>query len=181
MAFPQINAAMCAVIVTVALWTRLKLPQGCHFQEASLRRQNVCAYWAFAILIGIELVAELLPVAWLHWLVGPLSGLIFYGFAVTAYRHEVGFWSKRRNQLLGMTVTALLSISISTFLEYASLNPLLSALAISHLCHKRYMQTMFESMKDIETLQAKLLRQEAAYSNLRHFDAMQLGQTSQQA
>jgi hypothetical protein len=183
MALPQIDAATCAVIVTLSLWmwTRLKLPEGCHFQEASLRRQNIYAYWSFGTLIGLELLADALPTHLLSWIIGPLSGLVFYSFAVASYQSETGFWSKRRNQMLGLTVTLLLSGSAGFLLTESSFVPMFTALAISHFCHKKYVQTVFASMKDIETLQAKLLKQEAAYTNLRHFDSLPIRQTSQQA
>ncbi len=183
MALPQIDAATCAVIVTLSLWmwTRLKLPEGCHYQEASLRRQNVYAYWSFGTLVGLELLADALPFPVLRWLVGPLSGLVFYSFAVASYQTETGFWSKRRNQLLGLSLTLILSVGAGFFLAESSFVPMFSALAICHLCHKKYVQTVFASIRDIETLQAKLLKQEAAYANLRHFETLPIRPTSQQA
>lgn len=180
MALPQIDAANCAVIVTLALWmwTRLKLPAGCTQQEASLRRQNIYAYWSFGTLVGLELLANSLPHNTLGLALGPMSGLVFYGFAVASYQCEFGFWSKRRNQLVGLTFSLLLSFGVSFFLVETAFVPMFAALAISHLCHKKYAQTVFASMQDIETLQAKLLKQEAAYVNLRHFDSIALRQQS---
>ncbi len=183
MALPQIDAATCAVIVTLSLWmwTRLKLPEGCHHQEAILRRQNVYAYWAFGMLVGLEILADSLPSRLWRLGVGPLSGLVFYFFAVASYQSETGFWSKRRNQLLGLTITMTMSLGTGIILAETAFVPVFAALAISHLCHKKYVQTVFASIKDIETLQAKLLKQEAAYANLRHFDSLSVRQTSQQA
>src|SRR6478735_2528817 len=102
MALPQIDAATCAVIVTVSLWmwTRLKLPTGCYAQETALRRQNMYAYWSFGTLIGLELLADSLPFEHLQLAVGPLSALVFHCFGVASYQTENGFWSKRRNQWL---------------------------------------------------------------------------------
>src|SRR5688572_28403884 len=96
MALPQIDAATCAVIVTLSLWmwTRLKLPEGCHTQEACLRRQNIYAYWSFGMLVGLELLADSLPIHSLSVIVAPLSGLVFHFFAVASYQSEIGFWSK---------------------------------------------------------------------------------------
>jgi hypothetical protein len=183
MALPQIDAATCAVIVTLSLWmwTRLKLPEGCHHQEAILRRQNIYAYWAFGMLVGLEILADALPSKVWSLSVGPASGLVFYFFAVASYQTETGFWSKRRNQLLGLTIALIMSIGASFILAETAFVPVFAALAISHLCHKKYVQTVFASIKDIETLQAKLLKQEAAYANLRHFDSISIRQTSQQA
>lgn len=183
MALPQIDAATCAIIVTLSLWvwTRLKLPEGCHQQEAILRRQNVYAYWAFGMLVGLEILADIVPLSYLNLTIGPLSGLVFYFFAVASYQSEIGFWSKRRNQALGLTIALGLSIGAGFILAETAFVPMFAALAISHLCHKKYIQTVFASIKDIETLQAKLLKQEAAYANLRHFDSIALRQTSQQA
>lgn len=183
MALPQIDAATCAVIVTLSLWmwTRLKLPDGCHHQEAILRRQNIYAYWAFGMLVGLEILAEALPSRLWRLAVGPASGFIFYFFAVASYKTETGFWSKRRNQLLGLSISMVLSLTTSFVLAETAFVPVFAALAISHLCHKKYVQTVFASIKDIETLQAKLLKQEAAYANLRHFDSLSVRQTSQQA
>jgi hypothetical protein len=183
MALPQIDAATCAVIVTLSLWmwTRLKLPEGCHHQEAILRRQNVYAYWAFGMLVGLELLAEALPSNLWRLGVGPASGFVFYFFAVASYQSETGFWSKRRNQILGLSIALMLSFGSGFILADTAFVPVFAALAISHLCHKKYVQTVFASIKDIETLQAKLLKQEAAYANLRHFDSLSVRQTSQQA
>jgi hypothetical protein len=183
MALPQIDAATCAVIVTLSLWmwTRLKLPDGCHHQEAILRRQNIYAYWAFGVLVGLEILADALPTRFWRLAVGPLSGLVFYSFAVASYQSEIGFWSKRRNQLLGLTIALTLGTAAAFVLAETSFVPVFAALAVSHLCHRKYVQTVFASIKDIETLQAKLLKQEAAYANLRHFDSLSARQTSQQA
>ncbi|WP_141732288.1 hypothetical protein [Oligoflexus tunisiensis] len=183
MALPQIDAATCAVLVTLSLWmwTRLKLPDGCHHQEAILRRQNIYAYWAFGLLVGLEVLAEALPSRAWQLAVGPLSGLIFYFFAVASYQSETGFWSKRRNQALGLTMALAFSVGTGFMLAETAFVPVFAALAISHLCHKKYVQTVFASIKDIETLQAKLLKQEAAYANLRHFESLSVRQTSQQA
>jgi len=183
MALPQIDAATCAVIVTLSLWmwTRLKLPDGCRHQEAILRRQNIYAHWAFAMLIGLEILAEALRSRLWGLGIGPISGFVFYFFAVASYRTETGFWSKRRNQILGLSMTVVASLATSFVLAETAFAPVFAALAISHLCHKKYVQTVFASMKDIETLQAKLLKQEAAYANLRHFDSLTVRQTSHQA
>jgi hypothetical protein len=110
-----------------------------------------------------------------------LSGLVFYSFAVASYQSEIGFWSKRRNQLLGLTIALTLGTAAAFVLAETSFVPVFAALAVSHLCHRKYVQTVFASIKDIETLQAKLLKQEAAYANLRHFDSLSARQTSQQA
>jgi hypothetical protein len=183
MALPQIDAATCAVIVTVSLWmwTRLKLPEGCHHQEAILRRQNLYAYWAFGMLVGLEVIANTLSSKVWDLSIGPASGLVFYFFAVASYQTETGFWSKRRNRLLGLTIAMAMSLAASFILAEAAFVPVFAALAISHLCHKKYVQTVFASIKDIETLQAKLLKQEAAYANLRHFDSISIHPSSQQA
>jgi hypothetical protein len=183
MALPQIDAATCAVFVTLSLWmwTRLKLPDGCHHQEAILRRQNVYASWAFGLLVGLEILAAALPSRAWQLAVGPLSGLLFYFFAVASYQSETGFWSKRRNQALGLTLALILSVGTGFMLAETAFVPVFAALAISHLCHRKYVQTVFASIKDMETLQAKLLKQEAAYANLRHFDSLSVRQTSQQA
>ena len=183
MAFPQIDAATSAILITLALWiwTRLKLPTGFRFQEATLRRQNIYIHWTFGVFLVLELIAFHWPTKNLAWIIGPVSGLVFYLFAVNAYKGDAGFWSKRRNQLLGLTITVLVSFTTGLVFKEASFIPLFAALAVGRLCNKRTMQTLLASIKDIETLQAKLLKQEAAYANLRHFEALQSRPTSKQA
>lgn len=183
MAFPQINAATCAVIVTLSLWVwvKLKFPDGCRVPESGLKKQSFAASWAFACLLALEITANMLPTALQYWVIGPSSGLIVYAFGVSAYSSEVGFWSKRRNQLIALGLL-LGSFSLLTVLiqEYAFV-PLFASLLISHLCQKRNLHSISSSLKDIETLQAKLLKQEAAYSNLRHFDNLSARSNSQKA
>ena len=79
MELPQIDAAACAVLVTLSLWvwTRLKLPEGCHYQEAALKRQNTCAYVAFSAFIVLEVLTEVAGLGLAsqdsHPLAGPAS------------------------------------------------------------------------------------------------------------
>lgn len=183
MELPQIDAAACAVLVTLRLWvwTRLKLPEGCHYQEAALKRQNTCAYVAFSAFIVLEVLTEVFTGAWLRWMAGPASGVVFYVFAVTSYQNDIGFWSKKRNQMLGLALVFAGSGAASLFFTELSFIPMFGSLAVSHLCHKKYVQTVFSSMKDLETLQAKLLKEEAHQANMRHFDRLSVRQSSQQA
>ena len=172
MALPQIDAATCGIIVTLCLWmwTRLKLPEHCFYQEASLRRQNANVNWSFASLIGLEVLGRALQFNGLAYVIALLSGLVFYAFAIACYQREAGYWSKRRNQILGLVITLAVSFGVGLTITDASLSPLISALVLSHLCHKRYTQTIVSIVRDIETLHAKLLKQEASYTNSRHFD-----------
>ena len=180
MAVPQIDAGNCTVVVTLCLWlwTRLKLPDGCNYQESSLRRQNTIASWSFAALIAIQLLGFLPKGQWLETFIAGASGFIFFGFAAMAYGADGGFWSKRRNQGLGLIVVMSASFVAELLIAMPNFIPVLSALAISHLCRKRYIQIVVSSVKDLEAIHAKLLKQDASFQNTRNFDNYPIQKTS---
>ncbi len=180
MAIPQIDAGNCTIVVTLCLWlwTRLKLPDGCHYQESSLRRQNAIASWAFVALITIQVLGFFASNPWIETFIAGSSALILFGFAVTAYRNDGGFWSKRRNQGAGLAVILALAFFAETLIALPNFIPVLSALAISHLCRKRYIQIVVSSVKDLEAIHAKLLKQEASFQNTRNFDNFRIKKTS---
>jgi len=180
MAVPQIDAGNCTIVVTLCLWlwTRLKLPDGCHYQESSLRRQNAIASWAFALLIAIQVLGFFADNRWLETFIAGASALIFFSFAVVAYRNDGGFWSKRRNQGVGLLVVLTAGFVAEVMIAMPNFIPVLSALAISHLCRKRYIQIVVASVKDLEAIHAKLLKQEANFLNTRNFDNFRIKKTS---
>ena len=183
MEFPQIDAATCVILVTVILWawTRLKLPLGCNYQEGCLRRQNQNAYWAFGSLIVLEILAGHFSFAWIPWIVGPSTGVIFYVFAVSSFQTGVGFWSKRRNRVLSLTPIVFCSMIATLMIKESVYVPMFGAFALGQIFHKKYVQMVYSSIQDLETLQAKVLKQEAFHANVRHFDSLSTQPTSQQA
>lgn len=172
MAAPQIDAGNCTLVVTLCLWlwTRVKLPDGCNYQESSLRHQNAIATWAFGALCVLQLLGFTTGGRIFELSVAAGSGLVFFVFACFAYSSDGGFWSKRRNQGLGFLVILIASFVSALFISLTSFIPVLAALAISHLCRKRYIQIVVSSVKDLEAIHAKLLKQEANFHNTRNFD-----------
>ena len=180
MAVPQIDAGNCTIVVTLCLWlwTRLKLPDGCHYQESSLRRQNMMASWAFGALIAIQILGFLPDTNGLETFIACSSALILFSFAAIAYGNDGGFWSKRRNQGVGLVAILAVSFVAEILISMPNFIPVLSALAISHLCRKRYIQIVVSSVKDLEAIHAKLLKQEASFQNTRNFDNFPIQKTS---
>ena len=180
MAAPQIDAANCTLVVTLCLWlwTRIKLPDGCNYQESSLRHQNSVAAWAFGALIGLQVLGFMSGGQILELAIAGCSGLVLFTFACFAYQSDGGFWSKRRNQGVGFFVILMASFLSSLFISVTSFIPVLAALAISHLCRKRYIQIVVSSVKDLEAIHAKLLKQEASFHNTRNFDNFPIQKTS---
>lgn len=171
MGLPQVDVTTCVVFATAILgaWVRLKLPIGWPHHEASLRRQNRRAYWSFGALISLEIVAANFHDPWSRWLIGLTSGVIFYFFALATQHGGQGFWSKRRNQAISIAPLLLIFSGGAFLIEELSFLPLFTAFAVSQICHKRYIQMVYSSIQDLETLQAKILKQEATHANLRHF------------
>lgn len=180
MAAPQIDAGNCTLVVTLCLWlwTRIKLPDGCNYQESSLRHQNTIAAWAFGALLLLQFVGFLPENPALQLSIAAASGIIFFLFSCVAYHGDGGFWSKRRNQGLGLIVVLFISLSSALLISMPNFIPVLSALAISHLCRKRYIQIVVSSVKDLEAIHAKLLKQEANFHNTRNFDNFPIQKTS---
>jgi hypothetical protein len=180
MAVPQIDAGNCTIVVTLCLWlwTRLKLPDGCHYQESGVTRQNIIASWAFATLIGLQILGFLPHSSWLETVIAGSSGMVLFLFALLAYGSEGGFWSKRRNQGVGLIVILFASFAAELVIAMPNFIPVLSALAISHLCRKRYIQIVVSSVKDLEAIHAKLLKQDATFQNTRNFDNFPIQKTS---
>ena len=106
------------------------------------------------------------------------SACIFFGFAAVAYGKDGGFWSKRRNLGVGLIVTLAAFIGSELVIALPAFIPVLSALAISHLCRRRYNQIVVLSIKDLEAIHAKLLKQEAIFQNTRNFDNFPIQKTS---
>lgn len=180
MAAPQIDAGNCTLVVTLCLWlwTRIKLPDGCNYQETSLRRQNTIAAWAFGALLVLQLIGFLPGNQATELAIATASGIVLFIFACIAYHSDGGFWSKRRNQGIGLVVILAVSSTASLFIAMPNFTPVLSALAISHLCRKRYIQIVVSSVKDLEAIHAKLLKQEASFHNTRNFDNFPIQKTS---
>lgn len=180
MTAPQIDAGNCTLVVTLCLWlwTRIKLPDGCNYQESSLRHQNSIAAWAFGALLTLQLFGFLPENRTLQLTIASATGLVFFLFACLAYHNDGGFWSKRRNQGLGLAVVLAVSLTAGLFISVTNFIPVLAALAISHLCRKRYIQIVVSSVKDLEAIHAKLLKQDAGYHNARNFDNFPIQKTS---
>ncbi|MBC7661098.1 MAG: hypothetical protein H7249_15475 [Chitinophagaceae bacterium] len=156
----------------------MRLPDGCHYQESSLRRQNVIASWAFAALIGMQILGFLPDTRGLETFIATSSALILFAFATLAYGSDGGFWSKRRNKGVGLIVILAGSFVAEMLIAMPNFIPVLSALAISHLCRKRYLQIVVSSVKDLEAIHAKLLKQEANFQNTRNFDTFPIQKSS---
>ncbi len=176
----QIDAGNCTLVVTLCLWlwTRIKLPDGCYYQESCLRRQNAIASWAFGSLLAIQFLGFLENTRLLTLSVSILSGLVFFVFACGAYGAEGGFWSKRRNQIASLVVITGLSLGATAIISLPILIPTFAAFAISHLCRKRYSQIVASSIRDLDAIHAKLLKQEAQFHNTRNFEHFPIQKTS---
>lgn len=183
MGLPRVDVITCVLIATAILgaWVRLKLPMGWPHHEASLRRQNMRAYWAFGLLICLELLAQNFFDLWSRLMMGFACALIYYFFAMVSYQATQGFWSKRRNKILSLAPLLLIGSTLSLILKELSFLPLFTAFAISQICHKKYVQIVYSSIQDLETLQAKILKLEATHANMRYFNQLSSRPSSRQA
>ncbi len=182
MGLPRIDVTTCVVLATSILgtWVRLKLPMGWPHHETSLRRQNMRAYWAFGVLIALEIASALIRAPWMRWALGPACVLVFYSFAITTSQSGQRFWSKRRNQCLGLFPILIVAFALALLVSELSFVPLFTAFAVSQICHKKYVSIVYSSIQDLETLQAKILKQEAVQANLRHFKQPPPAESSQE-
>lgn len=180
MAVPQFDTANCTIILTLCLWawTRLSLPESCHSHESILRQQNTHVFWAFTALLLIEIVSSFVTQDSTHIIGNLASGFVFFVFALASHRKYNGFWAKKRNLLIGLVLILTLSAAAGLLVRVPNFVSILSAIAISHLCRRQFVRIVVESVKDVEALQAKLLKQEAAFDNIRNFDNIKIKKTS---
>lgn len=180
MAVLQIDTANCTILLTLCLWawTRLRMPENCHSHENVLRQQNSHVFWAFSALILIEVLTRFITQPSLLLLSNLTSGLVFFLFALAAPRKHHGFWSKKRNLAIAFVITLLISVLAGALIQVPNFVAVLSAIAIGHLCRNEFVRIVVASVQELEALQAKLLKQEAAFDNVRNFDNFQIKKTS---
>ncbi len=172
MDLPHLKAAICAIPITLSLWSWTRTRAGSRpmaIESRGFYRQSRLAQFAFSGFFVLELVALLEPSSAVRWTIASASAAIFVVFSILSETREGRFWSKERNRLIGVSLTALATVALAFIIEEIAFLPLFAALAISSTCHSRMERELESQGKDIETLHAKLLKQEAQQANERHF------------
>ncbi|MFW7377544.1 MAG: hypothetical protein ACOH5I_01895 [Oligoflexus sp.] len=172
MALPQIDTSMGSILVTVLLWfwtlkrSRVHLFQ----QENMLRQQNRAASWAFFLCLNLQMITLLADGVVFSFSMGIACSAVFLLFLLASHHQGEGFWSKRRNQLLAGLVASSQLCLLSVVLKDLYLIPILTALLVANICQRRFVVLFSNSLRDLEALQAKLIKQEAKIHNSRQND-----------
>ena len=172
MPIPQIGTPIGSLLVTLFLWFwaikrgRTKFGQ----QEALLRQQNRSASLAFLVCFLFQFASILHDSLAMRISLGSGCAFAFVYFVISSHRQGEGFWTKRRNQFFAGIIYAATFISMPFLIADLYFIPVIAGVAISHLCQRRFVQLFSSSLRDLEALQAKLLKQEAVIQNSRHLD-----------
>ena len=172
MPIPQIGTPVGSLLVTVFLWFwtikrgRTKFGQ----QEALLRQQNRSASVAFALCFLFQISAMVHDSLLMRVSLGSGCAFAFIYFVITSHRQGEGFWTKRRNQIFAGVLYTAVFVSLPFVIADLYFIPVIAGVAISHMCQRRFVQLFSSSLRDLEALQAKLLKQEAVIQNTRHLD-----------
>ncbi|SMF22421.1 hypothetical protein [Pseudobacteriovorax antillogorgiicola] len=165
MDIPQIGTPLGTLMIICCLWVWTIRKGKAHLfqQEVILREQNKSATWAFAVCLTAMGITFTFAIP--AWLVSFVSFLTFISFAIASNRDHEGFWRKRRNILVGSTMS-LLGFSLAPYV-FTKLYfvPVLCSLLIAHLAHRRFLSIFSSNLRDLEALQSKLLKHEAERRN----------------
>lgn len=170
MAIPQIGTPLGSLFVTAFLWfwtlkrARAHLSQ----QEVILRNQNRFASWSFFGCMILQMLPMLGKEPLFRVSLGAGCAVVFLSFILLSEHNGEGFWSKKRNQFIAGCLALMMFGSLPFLFEELYLIPLLTAMMIANICQRRFVRLFSSSLRDLEALQAKLLRQEAIVHNQRH-------------
>ena len=168
MQFPEIGTPLSLLAVPLFLWFwTLKHAKAKLFhQEIILTRQNRRASWSYAFCLLSQITAIMHPHDELVRVSTILACyLVMLFFLLATHRHGSGFWTKRRNQVIGGSVLLAMFSIASNLIADLYVIPIMTSFAIATICQQRFVAMFTASLRDVEALQVKLLRQEATFHN----------------
>ena len=165
MDIPQIGTPIGSLIIVCCLWAWTIRKGKAHVfrQNILIKEQNNLTSWAFASCAALTVLS--FKVSLSNTLISVLSFLIFIVFAVLENRNSEGFWKKKRNILAAGIMTAIGFFVAPYGLTEQYFVPLLCSFLIAHVAHKRFMEIFSNNLKDLQALQAKLLKQDSDRRN----------------
>lgn len=151
------------VLITCCLWYWTVKKGNLSVSQLSddTRQFNRSASLAFFFLIAVEGLCIYTNWPITRWLAGVLSALIYIVFSIESCQLVEGFWTKRRNQMVGGLAFLLLGCGLPVVLHEPVLIPLVFAAITTHVCHANAGRLYTENIRDLETIQAKVLKLEA--------------------
>jgi hypothetical protein len=170
MQIPEIGTPLSLLAVPIFLWfwTLRHAKAKLFHQEIILSKQSRRASWSYVFCLTFQILAILYPKSDIVRIIISFSCfLLTMLFLLSSYRNGTGFWAKRRNQVIGGSILLTLYLTTSTLLADLFVVPLISAFAIASIYQRRFLSMFSASLRDVEALKIKLLRQEASYHNNR--------------
>ncbi len=165
MEFPQIGTPLGFFLIICCLWIWTLRKGKAHLfqQELVLRDQNRSASWAFLTCSILQVFVPLFnPMKWLMSLIAFATFIIF---AIMSNRDDESFWRKRRNVFFGGIIVLLVFLLLPYLFKELLFVPLVTALSIAHLAHRRFTGIFTNNLRDLKALQAKILRHDAELRN----------------
>ena len=176
MQIPEIGTPLSLLAVPIFLWFwTLKHAKAKLFhQEIILSKQSRKAAWSYVFCLAFQILAVVYPNSEMIRVTISLSCFILtMSFLLTSDKSSLGFWAKQRNRFVGGTLLLCLFIATSTFLADLYVVPLITAFAIASICQRRFLSMFSASLRDVEALKIKLLRQEANFHNNRQVSVIE--------
>ena len=159
---PIIGPDIIVVFMTGCLWFWVMLrASAAKKARKGSKKEGRLASLSFGILIGLEITAILAPQDYIKYAISLISYTTFILFAFYSCPESDGFWTKRRNKIIGsMIVFAYASGAPFVFAEPIYI-PLTFALFLAHISNRNLNLLLTGTIKDLQSVQVKLLSLDA--------------------
>lgn len=160
-----VMVASVLIIIFLWLWTMKRPKAYLFFKEVELRRQNRHASVAFALCLVLQVMTFQPSTTSLKIWVGVMSFLSLLSFIWFSTPNRLSTLRISRLQATLILLISLVYILYTIYLNHLFILPAATSFLIATICQKRFVDLLSDTLRDMETLKAKLLKKEADLHN----------------
>ena len=170
------NGDVTSVVITGCfwLWTTNKISVTISPLREENRRQRALAHAAFLLLSLLQIILIFWPIQLVGVFVSITTSLLVTGVFIKARFDNEGFWSKKRNQLVGGLSLLLVGLILPFAIKKYELVPVIFAILMAHGFHKSQVKEFANNQRDLDALKSKVMRLETDLAIVKHSEAASL-------